>query len=161
MFPLRRNLGTMWKSSLSNSRLLRSALNVVGWIFLRAAATSLPSPTSASSLTFARRPRRTGFQTHRGRSPGGAKGGYRNSPTSRPLPLMMLLSVPIGMGLLPCWATMTCRPSACRHFWWLPRWSTRQKPFLRNTRTTSWALQMGKCWLKAGQVRPAWRSCAA
>jgi len=34
----------------------------------------------------------------------------RKSSTSKPLPSMMLFSVPMGMGLFPCMATITCRP---------------------------------------------------
>src|SRR5579863_1444867 len=69
---------------------------------------------------------------------------------------MMLLSVPIGIGLLPCMATMTWRPSACRLFWWLPDCPARRNPALRKTLMTSFALQTGKRRLKAAKVPTVW-----
>jgi len=56
----------------------------------------------------------------------------------------MLFKVPIGIGLLPCIATITWRPFRWRHFWWLPFWLTSAKPCLRKTRMTCWAVQTGK-----------------
>jgi hypothetical protein len=41
---------------------------------------------------------------------------HRKSSALSPLPSMMLLSVPIGIGLFPCTATITCRPFKWRHF---------------------------------------------
>jgi hypothetical protein len=104
--------------------------------------TGYPAATSAVRLTC--KCRCSLLTPNRHRRPANVRPAYRNSSAARPLPSIMLLRVPMGIGLLPCLATMTCRPLAWRHFWWLPRWLTHAKPCVRRTRTTSLALQTGK-----------------
>ena len=48
------------------------------------------------------------------RSAGRMQVAHRNSSALNPLPSMMLLRVPTGIGLLPCTATITCRPFGWR-----------------------------------------------
>ena len=86
---------------------------------------------------------------------------YRNSSTSRPLASIMLFKVPMGMSLLPCMATITCRPFSCRHFWWLPACPTSTKLCRRRTLTTSFALQTGNRRLTARRVPSFLPLCAA
>lgn len=64
--------------------------------------------------------------------------------TGMPLPAMIERIVPKGSTRFLWSATMTCFPVAeFRHFWWLPAWPTRVKPFLFRIDVTCAAVSRG------------------